>query len=91
MVTIIKSGITNIKADAIVNAANSSLLHGGGVCGYIFDAAGDEELSAACNKIGHCNTGSAVITPAFNLDAKYIIHAVGPRYIDGKYNEEKDL
>ena len=91
MVTIIKSGITNIKADAIVNAANSSLLHGGGVCGYIFDAAGDEELSAACNKIGHCNTGSAVITPAFNLDAKHIIHAVGPRYLDGKHNEENDL
>lgn len=91
MVTIIKSGITKIKADAIVNAANSSLQHGGGVCGFIFDAAGDEELSAACNKIGHCNTGSAVITPAFNLDAKHIIHAVGPRYLDGKHNEENDL
>ena len=91
MVQIQKTGITNIKADAIVNAANSSLRHGGGVCGFIFDAAGPKELSIACSKIGHCDTGSAVITPAFNLDAKYIIHAVGPIYQDGKHNEENDL
>ncbi|MBR4684236.1 MAG: macro domain-containing protein [Spirochaetia bacterium] len=91
MVQIQKTGITNIKADAIVNAANSSLRHGGGVCGFIFDAAGPKELSVVCNKIGHCDTGSAVITPAFNLDAKYIIHAVGPIYQDGKHNEENDL
>lgn len=91
MIQILKTGITNIKADAIVNAANSSLRHGGGVCGFIFEAAGSKELSAACNKIGHCDTGSAVITPAFNLDAKFIIHAVGPIYQDGKHNEETDL
>ena len=91
MVSIKKIGITEIQADAIVNAANSSLQEGDGVCGYIFDAAGARDLSIACNKIGHCDTGSAVITPAFNMKAKYIIHAVGPIYKDGTHNEEKDL
>ena len=74
-----KISITDMDCDAIVNAANSGLLAGGGVCGAIFKAAGYEELQAACNKIGHCDTGSAVITPAFNMkNNKFIIHAVGP-------------
>lgn len=86
-----KVSITDLDTDAIVNAANDGLWAGGGVCGAIFKAAGFEQLQAACNKIGHCNTGSAVITPGFNLKAKYIIHAVGPRWKDGKHKEPEQL
>jgi O-acetyl-ADP-ribose deacetylase (regulator of RNase III) len=73
--------ITKLNVDVIVNAANSQLLAGGGVCGAIFAAAGLEELSAACGEIGACATGSAVITPAFRLKEvgiEHIVHAVGP-------------
>ena len=90
-VSIQKIGITDILVDAIVNAANEGLQAGGGVCGAIFKAAGYSQLQAACNSIGHCNTGSAVITDGFHAKAKYIIHAVGPRYIDGKHKEAKLL
>ncbi len=90
-ITIRKTGITKLSTDAVVNAANSQLLQGGGVCGYIFSDAGAEEMRAACNKIGHCDEGSAVITPGFKLPAKYVIHAVGPRYIDGNHEEPKLL
>ena len=83
-IQILKTGITNLDTDALVNAANEGLWEGGGVCGIIFKAAGSKELQAACNAIGGCKTGSAVITPGFNLKSKYIIHAVGPRWIDGK-------
>ncbi len=63
----------------IVNAANSALKAGGGVCGAIFRAAGSEALSRACDAVGHCATGEAVITPAFGIKtARYIVHAVGP-------------
>lgn len=86
-----KVSITDLDTDAIVNAANDGLWAGGGVCGAIFKAAGYEQLQAACNKIGHCDTGSAVITPGFNLKAKYIIHAVGPRWKDGKHKEPEQL
>ena len=72
--------ITESDCEAIVNAANSELLAGGGVCGAIFAKAGYYELQAACDKIGHCPTGGAVITPGFKLKAKYVIHAVGPIY-----------
>ena len=82
-----KTGITNLPTDAIVNAANEGLWEGGGVCGAIFAEAGSGELTAACNAIGHCDTGSAVITPGFHLKAKYIIHAVGPRWTDGNHGE----
>ena len=68
--------ITDLATDAIVNAANEGLWAGGGVCGAIFRAAGHDRLQEACNKIGHCDTGSAVITPGFRLKAKYVIHAV---------------
>ena len=91
IIEIRKIGITNLTTDAIVNAANEGLWAGGGVCGAIFKAAGYDQLQAACNKHGHCNTGSAVITPGFHLKAKYIIHAVGPRWKDGKHNEPKLL
>ncbi len=90
-ISIIKKGITDFEVDAIVNAANSDLWEGGGVCGAIFKAAGSRELTAACNKYGHCDTGKAVITPGFNSKAKYIIHAVGPIYKDGKQNEPQQL
>ena len=74
--------IVNYDCDAIVNSANIWLLGGSGVCGAIFRAAGKLELQAACDKFGGCETGKAVITSGFNLKAKYIIHAVGPRYKD---------
>jgi ribA/ribD-fused uncharacterized protein len=86
-----KISITDLDTDAIVNAANDGLWAGGGVCGAIFKAAGHDKLQAACDKIGHCDTGSAVITPGFDLKAKYIIHAVGPRWTDGKHDEPKLL
>lgn len=90
-ITIKKTGITDLTTDAIVNAANSQLLQGGGVCGYIFNGAGVKDMTEACDRIGHCDEGSAVITPGFALPAKYVIHAVGPRYIDGNHNEPKLL
>ena len=83
-----KQSITKMNVDCIVNAANSQLGHGGGVCGAIFAEAGARELQNACDAIGHCPTGSAVITPGFNLKAKYIVHAVGPIWQGGNQNEE---
>lgn len=90
-IEILKTGITSLKTDALVNAANEGLWEGGGVCGIIFKAAGANELQAACSQIGGCKTGSAVITPGFKLKSKYIIHAVGPRWVDGKHDEPKLL
>ena len=87
-ISIVKMGITKLNVDCIVNAANEQLMAGGGVCGAIFREAGSSELGEACRKIGHCDTGSAVITPGFGLKAKYIIHAVGPVWHGGKNNEE---
>ncbi len=69
-----------MQVNAIVNAANSALVQGGGVCGAIFAAAGAAELQAACNRVAPVSTGYAAITPGFRLAAKYIIHAVGPVY-----------
>ena len=86
-----KQSITEMDVDCIVNAANSQLRHGGGVCGAIFAAAGARELQAACDALGHCPTGEAVITPGFKLKAKYIVHAVGPIWQGGSHNEEKLL
>ncbi len=90
-ISIKKTDITGLDSDAIVNAANSALRAGGGVCGAIFSAAGERELQAACNRIGHCDTGSAVITPGFHLKAKYVIHAVGPQWRGGDHDEPKCL
>ncbi|NLT97111.1 MAG: macro domain-containing protein, partial [Christensenellaceae bacterium] len=78
--TIVRQDITKMKVDAIVNAANTNLQMGGGVCGAIFKAAGELELQAACNKLAPIKTGDAAITPGFGLPAKYIIHAAGPVY-----------
>lgn len=85
---IIRQDITRMHTDAIVNAANSALSPGGGVCGAIFRAAGLLKLTGACMKLGSCETGSAVITPGFNLPAKYVIHAVGPKWKGGQRGEE---
>jgi len=84
----IKGDITKIKADAIVNAANTELAMGGGVCGAIFRAAGASELQEACNKLAPIKTGGATITDAFALPAKYIIHTAGPIYKGGGQGEE---
>lgn len=88
---IIRNDITKMSVDAIVNAANTALKMGGGVCGAIFSAAGPEELQAQCNNIGKCNVGEAVITDGFNLPAPYIIHTVGPIWRGGDFDEAKLL
>lgn len=78
-ISIWRGDITRLKVDAIVNAANTQLAEGGGICGAIFAAAGPK-LPAACAKLGGCPTGSAKVTQGFNLPCKYILHAVGPVY-----------
>ncbi|MBQ4494826.1 MAG: macro domain-containing protein [Selenomonadaceae bacterium] len=88
---IIRADITRLEVDAIVNAANTQLLAGGGVCGAIFRAAGYQELQAACDKLAPIQTGEAVITPGFNLPAKFIIHTAGPIWQGGHFGEEELL
>lgn len=88
---IVRNDITKMETDVIVNAANSRLLMGGGVCGAIFNAAGAEKMQAACDKIGFCGLGEAVITKGFNLKAKYVIHTVGPIYKAGNTVQEQQL
>ena len=88
---ILHNDITNMETDAIVNAANSKLLEGGGVCGEIFSKAGRDELQKECTLLAPCAVGHAVITKGYNLKSKYIIHAVGPIYKDGNSNEETYL
>ncbi len=85
---IVRGDIAKMETDAVVNAANSSLAPGAGVCGALFAAAGYQQLAAACAAIGHCPVGSAVYTPGFELGAKYIIHAVGPVWRGGTGGEE---
>jgi O-acetyl-ADP-ribose deacetylase (regulator of RNase III) len=86
----VQGDITRESVDAIVNAANSGLTRGGGVCGAIFAAAGSE-LDAACAELGGCPTGDAKATPGFRLPARSIIHAVGPVWNGGHNGEPDDL
>ena len=90
MIKVIRGDITSQTTDAIVNAANTHLIAGGGVCGAIHRVAGPE-LEIECRKIGGCPIGEARLTRAYDLPCRHVIHAVGPRYSDGTRGESEIL
>ena len=89
--TVWQGDITTLDVDAVVNAANTGLRAGGGVCGAIFAAAGRDRLQRACDEIGGCATGDACVTPGFDLPARWVIHAVGPVWSGGSSGEDEAL
>lgn len=89
--SVVHQDITGMHVDAIVNAANTDLLMGGGVCGAIFRAAGAARMQEACDRLSPIRTGEAVITPGFGLPARYVIHTAGPIWHGGDRDEEATL
>lgn len=87
---IVRNDITKMKTDVIVNAANTQLKYGSGVCGAVFNAAGKDRLIAECEKIGHCDVGSAVVSSGYDL-CKFIVHTVGPVWRGGLFGEKEKL
>ncbi|MDO5037667.1 MAG: macro domain-containing protein [Tissierellia bacterium] len=85
---IIKGDISQMRTQAIVNAANRDLRQGSGVCGAIFRGAGPRDMEEACQALRPIETGQAVLTPGFKLAADYVIHTAGPIYRDGQHGEE---
>jgi O-acetyl-ADP-ribose deacetylase (regulator of RNase III) len=90
MIKVLLESVTNVRADLIVLSANPSLLAGSGISGIIHKAAGPQ-LEAAAKPFAPLTPGQAIITPAFNLPAKYVIHTVCPRYMDGQRDESEQL
>ena len=88
MRTLVQGDIVDQAVDAIVNAANEHLAGGSGVCGAIFRRAGWHDMTAACREMAPCPTGKARTTPGFKLDARWVIHAVGPIWQGGRDGEE---
>ena len=89
--SIVRNDIARVNADVLANAANERLAAGGGVCGAIFDGAGASKMAAACAQIGRCPTGSAVVTPGFDLPCRWVVHAVGPIWRGGTHGERELL
>ncbi|MDO4478532.1 MAG: macro domain-containing protein [Lachnospiraceae bacterium] len=87
--TVKRSDITQMKTDAIVCPANIGLFEGAGICGDIFREAGADRMTDACDIIGRCEVGASVISEGFKLKCRYVIHTVGPQWVDGQHGENE--